>query len=85
MHGYIFAYGGLFYVARPLIHGKAEWSHVYVPDQGYGRGDPPIFSTGIEPLARVTQHLTDMNALGDFGGWQRSKITIPLRIDFAKL
>ena len=33
----------------------------------------------------MTQHLTDKNALGNFLGGQRSKITIPLRIDFAKL
>ena len=33
-----------------------------------GRGDPPIFSTGIEPLARMTQYLADENALGDFFG-----------------
>ena len=29
-------------------------------------GTPPIFITRIEPLARMTQHLTDKNALGDF-------------------
>ena len=29
---------------------------------------PPFFSTGIEPLARMTQYLTDNNALGDAFG-----------------
>ena len=43
---------------------------------GYGRGQPPIFSTGIEPLARMTQYLTDKNALSDFFGGSQDNHSI---------
>ena len=43
-------------------------------------GIPPhIFSTGIEPLARMTQYLTDKNMIWAICLGQRSKITIPSR------
>ena len=56
--------------ANVLRHvGYRENSKQNVLDQGHGTGDPPIFSTEIEPLAQMTQLLTDKNALiGDFFG-----------------
>ena len=33
-------------------------------DQGYSRGYPPIFTTWLEPLARVTLYLAYQNTLG---------------------
>ena len=33
-------------------------------DQGYGRGDTPIFSVVFEPLARVSLYPTDEDGLG---------------------
>ena len=42
-------------------------------DQGYGRGVPPVFASGSEPVAPVTLHLADKNTLfGDFFLLQRS-------------
>ena len=33
-------------------------------DQGYGRGDTPIFTGVFEPLARVALYPTDEDGLG---------------------
>ena len=48
-----------------------------------GGNPPPIFSTEIEPLAQMTQYLTDKNVSCHFLG--AAKITIPLRTYFVKL
>lgn len=41
------------------------WAGRGFRDQAYGRGDNPMFTTGVEPLERLTLNLTDKNTSGD--------------------
>ena len=40
--------------------------------QGYATGGPPVFTTGLEPLARVTLYLQQKKKLQAFVWAQRS-------------
>lgn len=37
-------------------------------DQGYGKSDPSVLNTRLEPLERVTPYLTDQWTLGEYFG-----------------
>ena len=53
-------------------------------DQGYGRRVPLYFTTGFEPLARATPHLTGKNTFGDTVFFGAALPTVPLRIEVGK-